>query len=133
MKRLKAILKDAIKQIWQDVKTYGWAILVAIACLFVLWILFHRICIFAIVTGLPCPGCGLTRATLALFRLDFKLAFSYHPFVYPITILGIVAIINRYFRRNPQPRWIFFAIIFLCISMLIYYIFRFATGTAIKI
>lgn len=37
------------------------------------------ICPFANVTGHPCPGCGLTRAMLALLSLDFGEALRLHP------------------------------------------------------
>jgi len=30
-------------------------------------------------TGVPCPGCGMSRAFLAFFRLDLAQAFHYHP------------------------------------------------------
>lgn len=33
-------------------------------------------------TGVPCPGCGLSRAAMALLRLDFDAAFRYHPMVF---------------------------------------------------
>lgn len=36
-------------------------------------------CIFRRITGIPCPGCGMTRACLAAMRLDFHSAFFYHP------------------------------------------------------
>lgn len=36
-------------------------------------------CIFRLVTGVPCPGCGMTRAHLAALSLDFRAAFFYHP------------------------------------------------------
>jgi hypothetical protein len=29
--------------------------------------------------GLPCPGCGLTRATLALLRFDLEAMWRFHP------------------------------------------------------
>ena len=32
-------------------------------------------------TGVPCPGCGLTRATLALFSGDLMGALHWHPLV----------------------------------------------------
>ena len=36
-------------------------------------------CLFRKLTGVPCPGCGMTRAHLAVLRLDFRAAFYYHP------------------------------------------------------
>lgn len=55
-------------------------------------------CIFKALTGLNCPGCGNTRATVALFKLDFKEMLHYN-LLYPIEILyilqvGIVTLIN---------------------------------------
>jgi hypothetical protein len=37
------------------------------------------ICPTALFFGVPCPGCGLTRATLALLSGDFAAAFRFHP------------------------------------------------------
>ena len=37
-------------------------------------------CLFANVTGLPCPGCGMTRAMGALVRGDWNAAVQFHPF-----------------------------------------------------
>ena len=39
------------------------------------------ICPFALITGTACPGCGLTRATLALGRGDMGAAMAFHPLV----------------------------------------------------
>ena len=36
-------------------------------------------CLFYTLTGLLCPGCGNTRAALALLRLDFSAAFQFNP------------------------------------------------------
>jgi hypothetical protein len=35
-------------------------------------------CSFQNLTGLPCPGCGLTRSIVTAMRGDFKASLSYH-------------------------------------------------------
>ena len=44
-----------------------------------LFLLTDTICLSQLIFGLPCPGCGLTRATLAFLSLDFQRAFQMHP------------------------------------------------------
>ena len=48
-------------------------------------------CPTALFFGVPCPGCGLTRATLALLQGDFTTALHLHPLVPVLTplVLGI--------------------------------------------
>ncbi len=45
-------------------------------------------CPFFKVTGLPCPGCGLTRACLLLLQGDVHAAMRFHAFA-PVFILLI--------------------------------------------
>lgn len=40
----------------------------------------HSICLFRRTLGLPCPGCGLTRAFAALAKGDFAASWHLHPF-----------------------------------------------------
>jgi hypothetical protein len=37
------------------------------------------VCAFRELTGLPCPGCGMTRAMSALCKGQLERALSYHP------------------------------------------------------
>ncbi|MDR3552125.1 MAG: DUF2752 domain-containing protein [Clostridia bacterium] len=47
-------------------------------------------CIFRSITGLDCPGCGMTRAFYCLLHLDFAQAFRYNPFCFVLApILGV--------------------------------------------
>jgi len=48
-------------------------------------------CPLASVLGVPCPGCGLTRATLALAHGDLQHALSLHPLVLVLAPLFIWA------------------------------------------
>lgn len=41
-------------------------------------------CPIRYVTGIPCPGCGMSRAAFALLHLDFAGAFAAHPMVFVI-------------------------------------------------
>lgn len=47
-------------------------------------------CPFRSALGIPCPGCGLTRASLALLGGDFATAFGLHAFA-PVLLLGLAA------------------------------------------
>lgn len=44
--------------------------------------------------GVSCPGCGMTRACVALLRLDFLAAAAYHPLVF-VLIPGLLYFIFR--------------------------------------
>ncbi len=47
-------------------------------------------CPILYLTGIPCFGCGMTRACECLLRFDFEKAFYYHPLCYLMPVfLGI--------------------------------------------
>jgi hypothetical protein len=48
------------------------------------------LCPSASVFGWPCPGCGLVRATLALFSGDVSRAVHFHPLVLIVAPLVII-------------------------------------------
>ena len=50
-----------------------------VAFAFLLALLDTPFCPTAFFFGVPCPGCGLTRATLALLHGDWRAALHFHP------------------------------------------------------
>ena len=56
-----------------------WKALAVIAGFYVLLELCGITCPIRYLTGISCPGCGMTRAWLAVLRLDFAAALHYHP------------------------------------------------------
>lgn len=47
----------------------------------ILYWMFHMPCIFHLLTGWYCPGCGGTRAVKYLLQGKLLLSFQYHPLV----------------------------------------------------
>ncbi|MCL2610240.1 MAG: DUF2752 domain-containing protein [Defluviitaleaceae bacterium] len=48
------------------------------------------ICIFHIITGIPCPACGMGRAYGSLFHLDLVDAFIYHPLFFLVPFIPLL-------------------------------------------
>lgn len=63
----------------EHIKTFG--ILAAIGAVSILvgFITDRSICLFYNTTGIPCPGCGMTRSYLHLFKGRLAEAFHFHP------------------------------------------------------
>lgn len=74
-------------------------------------------CPLRAVTGVPCPGCGLTRAWLAALRLDFPAAFQAHPLFLLAPALVLLALVKggRIFPSRWANRifWLGMAALFL--------------------
>ena len=54
-------------------------------------------CVFHEITGLYCPGCGITRCFISIINLDFIQAFRYNCLVFPLLPLFLYACIKKYY------------------------------------
>lgn len=64
------------------------------------------VCPFRLLTGLPCPGCGLTRAWVFALHGDLGAAMSANPFVLvtlPAAVVLVIAAGAAFVRRRPLP------------------------------
>jgi hypothetical protein len=50
-------------------------------------------CPFKALTGIPCPGCGMTRAMLSITKGDFHGAFGYNPFSFFLLFMVVVSVL----------------------------------------
>jgi Protein of unknown function (DUF2752) len=57
------------------------------------------VCWFRALTGLPCPGCGLTRAFCAISHGDFAAAWKYNPFGLAFYLTAILLVFWPAIRR----------------------------------
>ena len=72
-------------------------------------------CPFRFVTGLQCPGCGISRMLISLAHLDLVSAFHYNPFILltsPILLFIIFYADYRYIKTGDGSlgKWNFFLI-----------------------
>jgi len=91
------------------------AVLASLAGLFALADVVHfPLCPLASTFGVPCPGCGLTRATLALLHGNVRAALHFHPLVFLLAPLFIGFMGSAALellrdpnapRRQPRIRW----------------------------
>lgn len=92
------------------------------------------ICPFALVTGVACPGCGLTRAAAALVRGDFTTSLAYHPLaiVTGLWLAGAwgVSVLRRRGRTvNLSPRFVNGLLIATAALFVLTWVVRYATGS----
>jgi hypothetical protein len=93
------------------------------------------VCALRRVTGIPCPGCGMTRALASLARGELARAVTLHPLAIPL-VAELVALWGlagwRLWRRLPldpgggtlQTALIWHGAVFLAV-----WVARLATGT----
>ena len=81
-------------------------------------------CIFKGVTGIPCPGCGMTRACLAILQGEFSTAWRYHPFSFQLIGLIILIVFQPEYTQETwgaisliKQKIIVSILILLCLSL----------------
>jgi hypothetical protein len=53
----------------------------------------NTLCFFKLVTSIPCPGCGMGRATLELINGNIAASFNYNILCVPFTIIIFISLI----------------------------------------
>lgn len=63
-----------------------------------------KVCWVSASTGVPCPGCGMTRAISCAAHGDLALSWSYHPFGVPLLVLfvatAVLSVLPSALRRR---------------------------------
>ena len=59
-----------------------------------IWYHWELPCIPRLLTGIPCPTCGLTRAWLWVLRLELKAAFLQYPMFWAVPVLILYLLLD---------------------------------------
>ena len=66
-------------------------------------------CPFRWLTGISCPGCGISRALLALVKLDLAAAWQAHPMIFyliPVAPVLLIAYLRKAKKLRETLLWI---------------------------
>ena len=121
---MKNRLVTGIKLLLQDL----WNIRIAILVFAIYFVigrkLLYSLCPMVIMTGFPCPGCGLTRAMFMVLRGDFAGAWKMHPFIYAFAAGVVIFAWKRYICKKPIGKWFKTGCVVCVVLMVIYYVWR---------
>jgi len=120
--KLQAIQKRIVK----DVHEFKWAIISIVFYYLLTHEVFHAFCPMVIVTGLPCPGCGMTRSAFYLLTGQFVRSFTLNPFAIVWILLGIWCAYIRYVK-GKDVKGIYPLVGCICVAMIAYYVYRMYT------
>lgn len=89
-----------MKEIWirirKDAVEFRAAAVAIAIYYFAVNLIFHAFCPMVILTGIPCPGCGLTRAVFYLAIGRIGQSVQMNPMGIPIVVLLLYFFWNRY-------------------------------------
>ena len=86
--RLKSVSKSA-------------AIILAIGIAYYLFVKITHLgipCVFNLITGLHCPGCGISRMFISLASFNFKAAFQYNAYVMSVGPIAAIFVLRHYIK-----------------------------------
>ena len=98
-------MKDRLKKVIKNI-----IILLALGTVYAVLCLFTGIgipCTIKLITGLYCPGCGVSRMCLSIIKLDFQSAYHYNPCLFILSpfiiILFIITVIKYVITGSVKP------------------------------
>ncbi len=116
-------IKESGKRLWADVKQYGPALIIFAVYYGIVHLFRAAFCPMIQITGLPCAGCGLTRAFLFILRGEFERAVYIQPMAF--AVIAFVAYC-AFFRYLKGTKIVAFSPLFVILvsGMLVFYVVR---------
>lgn len=119
----KKRIQPVLSRIGKDIRAY-WMFGLTFAVYDILTrLVFDAFCPVAIVTGLPCPGCGMTRAVLFFATGQIQRGWKMNPIGIGWLVLAVYFCMMRYWF-GKRPRGVLQAGGVLTVCMVIFYAYR---------
>lgn len=115
-------VRVVVMRLWRDICDCKVGIVAFIVYYIVVHAVFHAFCPSVILTGLPCAGCGMTRAVFLLTG-QFGRSWRIHPMAFPVLLFLFYCVIMRYILGR-RIKGLKTGIVILCLCMLAVYGYR---------
>ena len=115
-------MNDSSRESPRDTRRTVVPIVLGHICCLIAVALFTRFigCPLRRLTGISCPGCGLSRAYLSFFRGDIIAAFSFHPLFFTAPLFFVAAeILYHGANRRPSLRRTLWIVIAAYVSLMV--------------
>ena len=81
-------------------------------------------CPIKYMTGISCPGCGMSRALYSCLKLDFSAAFHYHPLFFMVPVILVLV----FFSDKLKPKIKNIIVLIIAVLFIGVYIIRLIGG-----
>jgi Protein of unknown function (DUF2752). len=116
-------MKRIFKAILEDIKISYKIFLIVAVLIGSMVVLLDKFCPIAKIFGIPCPGCGMSRAVFLMLNGRISESIAMHP-VLPLLIIFIIyAGIRKYIINRAIKDYYRYAVVF-SIIMISVYIYR---------
>lgn len=126
MERMKEKVKIITMRLGKDIQDYKIGILIFAVYYAAVHIVFHAFCPLVIFTGLPCAGCGMTRAVFFLVTGQFLRSWRLNPMALPVLLFLVYCVGTRYLF-GKRIKGFQTGVTVLCLCMLVVYGYRMCT------
>lgn len=127
---MKKHIKQAAGRLLKDIRQFGLAVVVLLIYMTVVSQIFGAFCPVRLFTGLPCPGCGITRAAVFLMTCRWQQAWQMNPVVFPVVAAALYFAVNRYLldKEAKGMKWLIAVIAVLLVAVYVGHMIRYFPG-----
>lgn len=108
------------KRIIKDVVAYKWALFGILIYYVCVRLRFHAFCPMVIVTGFPCPGCGMTRAVFFMLTGQIHRSWNLNPLAIGWIFLAIWFIYRRYWCGKKVKEVKYIGLVLVTMMLFVY-------------
>lgn len=121
---IREVKRKSYTELRANATVVVWVAAFAATYVIILRHFFYSTCLSVLITGFPCPACGLTRAGVLVLTGHFAEAARLQPFIYVLAIYIIGVCVYRYLLLKDSMNWAKWTLAVIILCMILFYIYR---------